>query len=87
MNTKRMILTGFVAAIAFSASACATPPKVLFSETTSGDRLVQHYAITAEQEGFYDYYVRVCDLGEAGELSQCNDTRVLEDVAIGLGGR
>ena len=84
--TKRNIVMGLALAI-FMIAGCA-PPKVLFKESTTGDKLIQQYATTAAsgEKGFYDYNLRVCDLGDDGQISECKDTLILENVSLSKGG-
>lgn len=87
MTKKQTMKFGAVLSLAMFAAACA-PPKVLFKESTTGDKLIQQYATTAAsgEEGFYDYNLRVCDLQDDGSISACQDTLILENVSLNSGG-
>jgi hypothetical protein len=82
MKTAMILLASLVAA---SAVGCAAPPKVMTSHSYLADKqsaksLIQDTGITVnDNEKLFNYYVRVCDLGEAVE-EKCKDTLILENV-------
>lgn len=84
---RKGLKIGALLMLAMFAAACA-PPKVLFKEGTTGDKLIQQYATTAAsgEAGFYDYNIRVCDLSDNGATTQCKDTLILENVSLQSGG-
>lgn len=79
-STIRNIVLG----VAFSLTlvGCAAP-KFLWNSEPMGERLVHYYVISGSEEGFFDFHMRVCNLAADGELSNCADTLVLENVARG----
>lgn len=77
----RLILA--VGLFSFLAVGCASVPKVLFAERTVGDRFVQYYAVETGEENLYDFHMRVCNMEPNGELVNCVDSLILNNVHAG----
>jgi len=81
---KKYIVLALVAA--FLVVGCKTPNWLITNDFHDDNRVVKEYLTPATQVGsesdeyFLNYSIRVCNVDDNGNYSQCMDTLVIENI-------
>lgn len=81
-TTRRLALAGMAMFVMLLTSACA-PPKIMVSQGFAGDKSAQYLMRPAgsnDDQQTYNFYIRICNLGDDASTSGCQDTLLLENV-------